>query len=66
MYTVGEMHYLPWLTVASHETYTRYIMSIAVQQTVQHLIIKRIAYILLQLRAVAAWAAIRTLGEVKR
>jgi hypothetical protein len=40
MYTVGKPHYLPWLAVAAHETYTRYITSIAVQQTVQQIIIQ--------------------------
>ena len=66
MYTVSKTHYLTWLAVASHETYTSHIASIAFQQTVQHVIIKRVTYIILQLRAMAAWTAIRTLGEVKR
>jgi hypothetical protein len=66
MYTVGKPHNLPWLTVAAHETYTRHITSIAVQQTVQKVVIQQQTYIFLQLRAMAARTTVWTLREVKR
>ena len=40
MYMVGKPHYLTWLAVASHETYTSHITPIAVQQTVQKIVIQ--------------------------
>ena len=66
MHMVGQLHNLVRLAVTSHKAYTGDITSVTLQQSVQQLLIKRIAYILLQLRAVATRATIRTLGEVKR
>ena len=62
----GQTHNLSGLTVATHKAHTGNIIAVTLKQPAEHLIIKRITYILLQLRAMAARAAIRTLGEVKR
>ena len=66
MDTIGQTHHLLRFTVTAHKTYTGNITAIALQQSVQHAVIKRVTYILLQLGAVTPLAAIRTLGEVKR
>ena len=66
MYTVSEAHHLLRFTVTAHKADTGHITAIAFQQAVKHIVIKRVTYIILQLGAMAAWTAIRTLGEVKR
>jgi hypothetical protein len=66
MYSVCKAHYLFRLTVTAHETYTSDITPIAFQKAIQHIVIKRITNVILKSGTVATWAAIRTLGEVKR
>ena len=66
MHQPCQPHHLLRLTVTAHEADTGNVTAIAFQQTVKHIIIKRVTYILLQLRTVTAWTAVRTLGEVKR
>jgi hypothetical protein len=66
MYSICKAHYLFRFTVTAHETYTSDITPIAFQKAIQHIVIKRITNVILKSGTVTTWAAIRTLGEVKR